>query len=187
MAGPVLWWSLEYMKVGSKPLSLFLNFSPISLLIIWNVIKCTLFMLTSYSSQVHPSFPCTLHPKEKKKKTTKFTMCCPYIHWNMGKFPSAQHLKDNWAMSLPTPRSHQLWSYTWAFLSQCWRRLVTSCLDCHRSLQCLILNSESVVTDLTAKYASLLMTATSGSDGGSSMHLNMVPGSSGDHGHQHGL
>lgn len=58
----------------------------------------------------------------------------------------------------------------------------------------LILNYESVVTDLTAKYAHthiLLMTATGGSDGGSSgdssMDLNMVPGSSRDHGHQHGL
>lgn len=55
----------------------------------------------------------------------------------------------------------------------------------------LILDYESVVTDLTAKYASLLMTATGGSDGGSSdgcsMDLNMVPGSSRDHGHQDGL
>lgn len=134
MASPVLRWSLEYVKVGSKPLSLFFLFFPniISLLIIWNVIQCTLFILTSHSSQVHLSFPCILHPKEKEKKKKQLSSLC-VAHTLIGtwvNFLVASSLKI-------TARSHQLWSYTGAFLSQCWRRLVTSCLDCHRSRQCL--------------------------------------------------
>lgn len=58
----------------------------------------------SYNAPVHTHFPflpgpplLPLHPTPKKeeKKTTKFTMCCPYTHWNMVKFPSGQPLKDN--------------------------------------------------------------------------------------------
>lgn len=139
MAGPVLRWSLEYVKVGSKPLSLFFLIFPQ-----YNILIDYLKYHTMHP--VHTHFPflprpplLPLHPtpkREGKKKPQLSSLCV--AHTLIGtwvNFLVASPLKDNRTMSLPTPRSHQLWSYTWAFLSRCWRRLTISCLDCHRSLQ----------------------------------------------------